>query len=180
VRLIRYPDSVLRKTVEPVRKFDRELLQLAQEMFRVMYRHRGIGLAASQVGVTARVIVVNHTGSKNNELCLVNPVIQEVSGSQVGEEGCLSFPGIFAKIERPEKITGRAQNLLGKFVEFEAEGLLARIIAHEIDHLDGVLLPDRMSPADKIASKSALKKLERLYLKKVSAAGRTLLTDEQR
>jgi peptide deformylase len=170
MRLTRYPDSVLRKTALPVKEFNNELLQLAREMFRVMYRHRGIGLAASQVGVLSRVIVVNHTGNKDDELSLVNPVILKTFGSQVGEEGCLSFPGIFAGIERPARIIGRAQNLSGKFVQFEAEGLLARIIAHEVDHLDGVLLPDRMSPADRIATKSALKKLERLYLKKAQSA----------
>lgn len=170
VRLVKYPDPVLRKAAEQVEEFDDKLLRLVRSMFTVMYRHRGIGLAAPQTAVPARVIVVNTTGSKDNELSLVNPVMLKFSGLQAGEEGCLSFPGIFAKIERPARIIGRAQNLLGKLVEFEAEGLLARVIAHEIDHLDGVLLPDRMSPADKIAAKNALKKLENLYLKKVRSA----------
>lgn len=170
MRLVRYPDPVLRKAAEPVKEFDGKLLRLVRSMFTIMYRHRGIGLAAPQTAVAARVIVANTSGSKDGELPLVNPVILKFYGSQMGEEGCLSFPGVFAKIERPAKIIGRARNLSGQPVEFEAEGLLARVIAHEIDHLDGVLLPDRISPADKIAVKNALKKLEKLYLKKMQSA----------
>ncbi|MFH1422325.1 MAG: peptide deformylase [Planctomycetota bacterium] len=165
MRLVRYPEPVLMKKSEEVEEFNDKLRHFAYKMFEVMYRHKGIGLAAPQVGILKRIIVINLTGNEDDEISLVNPIITKSTGSQIAEEGCLSFPGIFAKIERGEKITGNACNLLGESVDFEAHDLLARAIAHEVDHLDGILLCDKMSPTDKIALKTELRKLEKLYAK---------------
>lgn len=165
-----YPESVLRKTAEPVSVFDEGLRRIVAAMFRRMDASKGVGLAAPQVGLRKRILVLNPTGEAKDNLALVNPTIVARSGPQtLFDEGCLSFPGIYAEIKRPERCTVTAFDPDGKPIEKEYDGFVSRIIQHEYDHLEGVLLVDRMSPADKLANKAALEELIAKYKKKQAA-----------
>ncbi len=134
-------DEVLRKHSRRVDKFDRRLRTLLDDMAETMYAADGVGLAAPQVGVLKRCVVID-VGDGIIEL--VNPEITATEGSVIGTEGCLSIPGRRCTVERPEKVTVEAQNRDGKSIRLEAEGLLAVAVCHEIDHLDGVLYVDKM------------------------------------
>jgi peptide deformylase len=142
-----YPEEVLRHQAEPIIRIDREIGQLAENMAETMYQAPGIGLAANQVGVAKRLIVADiaprDTGS--DLIVLVNPEIVAAEGQITMEEGCLSVPDYEAEVKRHQKVTVRAVDLRGKKVEMEAEGLLAVVLQHEIDHLNGILFIDRIS-----------------------------------
>jgi peptide deformylase len=142
-----YGDPVLREKAQTVESFDEPLSQLVSDMFETMSAYRGVGLAANQVGVLQRVLVVEmaREGEEPLRLALVNPILSEASGSDVDEEGCLSIPGIFEDIKRSLRVRVRAQDPRGEPVDFVAEGYLARVLQHEVDHLDGVLFLDRLS-----------------------------------
>lgn len=155
-----YPDPVLRKPSEDVRAFDDELQAIVTAMFERMRKSNGVGLAAPQVGLKKRILVLNPTGKPEDDLALVNPTLVERTGDvTLFEEGCLSFPGIYAEIKRPERCRVRAFTVTGEAIEQEYDGFVSRIIQHEFDHLEGVLLVDRMSPADKLANKAKLEEL---------------------
>jgi peptide deformylase len=155
-----YPDPVLRKVAEPVKVFDAELERIVAGMFARMQASKGVGLAAPQVGLRKRILVLNPTGEPEDALALVNVEILERSGpATLFDEGCLSFPGIYAEIERPDRCRVRASDPLGNPIEREFEGFTSRIVQHEYDHLEGILLVDRMSPADKVRHKIALEEL---------------------
>lgn len=156
-----YPQPVLRKVAEAVEAFDEELGATVEAMYERMVASNGVGLAAPQVGIKQRILVLNPAGERGEgDLTLINPEILELSGPKAfHEEGCLSFPGIYADVERPEKCKVRAQDVKGETFEMDFDGFLSRIIQHEYDHLEGVLLVDRMSPADKVRHKAALKEL---------------------
>jgi peptide deformylase len=159
-----FPSPVLRKRAADITEFDAELETVIAAMFRRMYASEGVGLAAPQVGLRKRILVANHTGEPSDELTLINPTILERSGSPtLFEEGCLSFPGIFAEVERPDRCKVRAQDAAGREFEAEYEGFLSRVVQHEYDHLEGVLLVDRMSPADKHRHRHALEALKDRY-----------------
>lgn len=143
LRLRLYPDSILRRTAKPVILFDPLLADFFHVMLAFMREHRGIGLAAPQVGVLQRIIVAD-TGE--GAVCLANPEILEQEGLDAVAEGCLSLPGTTVEVERNTRIDIRAQDHRGKKVEFEAWGLLARALQHEVDHLDGVLICDYGEP----------------------------------
>ena len=165
-----YPEPVLRKSAEPVAAFDDELRRIVAAMFRRMHASQGVGLAGPQVGLRKRILVLNPTGEPKDDLALVNPSIASRSGPQtLFDEGCLSFPGIYAEIKRPERCTVTAFDPDGKPIEKEYDGFVSRIIQHEFDHLEGVLLVDRMSPADKLGNKAALEELIDKYKKKQAA-----------
>lgn len=138
-----YPDPFLRKPAREVTVFDRDLEAFIRDLWETMLAFDGVGLAATQVAVDLRVAVISW---KENRLILVNPRIVQAEGEQLGDEGCLSFPGIFEKIRRPLKIRVEALDGEGKPVSIEAEGFLARALCHEIDHLDGRLMIDHLSP----------------------------------
>lgn len=138
-----YPDPSLRKPAAEVTVFDRELNAFIRDLWETMLAFDGVGLAATQVAVDLRVTVISW---KENRLILVNPRIVQAEGDQLGDEGCLSFPGIFEKIHRPQKVRVEAQDAEGKPFSIEAEGFLARALCHEIDHLDGRLMIDHLSP----------------------------------
>ncbi len=169
-----YPEPILRKQAEPITAFDAELSRTVAAMYERMFESKGVGLAAPQVGLKKRILVVNHTGERQDDLTLVNPTITARTGADtLYEEGCLSFPGIYAEIKRPERCTVVAFDVEGRKIEREFEGFVARIVQHEYDHLEGVLLVDRMSPADKLKNRSALEELVDRYqrhMKKSSAA----------
>ena len=158
--VVLYPDPVLRKVAEPVASFDPALAATVGAMFARMRKSKGVGLAAPQVGLRQRILVLNPTGEEQDDLALVNPTIVARAGERtLFDEGCLSFPGIYAEIQRPDRCTVRSQDLTGKTIEAEYSGFVSRIIQHEYDHLEGVLLVDRMSPAEKLKHKAALEEL---------------------
>ena len=158
--LVKYPDPRLREACRPVEVFDERLRALTEKMFAIMYDRRGVGLAAPQVGLSLRLFLANPTLEPADERVYVNPTLIENQGRQDGDEGCLSFPGIFCKIKRFATTTIRAQDLSGQTFTETGEGLLARIFQHESDHLEGRLLVDRMSVAARISNRRALKELE--------------------
>ena len=162
--ILKYPDPILRKISEPIVDFDDDLRKLALDMTETMYAAPGIGLAAPQVGVSQRLILVDLTvGSEKGHLFIaVNPEIVEASGTQCGEEGCLSVPDTAESVTRPSRIVIRAQDLDGKPWELVAEDLLARCFCHEIDHLNGVLFIDKLSPLKRNLAKRRLRKAARI------------------
>ncbi len=140
-------DPVLRQKAEPLAAVDAETRRLIQDMFETMYEADGVGLAAPQVGVSQRIIVVDPHEQDVKPIGLVNPIIVEAARDvERGEEGCLSIPGLKDIVERPAAVVVEGMDVDGQPVHIEAEGLFARVLQHEIDHLDGVLFPDRLSP----------------------------------
>lgn len=155
-----YPDPVLRERAEPVKFIDGSIRKLARDMADTMYAAPGIGLAANQVGITKRIIVVDlqDRDGRRGLITLINPEIIQASGSVKHEEGCLSVPGFFAKVCRFDRVVVKAQDLKGETVELDATGLLAVVLQHEIDHLDGRLFVDRLGPVGKELFKRKWKK----------------------
>ena len=162
-KILTYPDPVLRQKVETVTSFDDSLKQLARDLAETMYDAPGAGLAANQIGVCLRVVVIDVSASKEEKkhLVLVNPEIIEKEGCQIDEEGCLSVIDLTANVERYSKLLVRAQDLDGKTWEFPAEDFFARVIQHELDHLNGILFIDRLSPLKRTLYKKRLKKILR-------------------
>ena len=147
--VLHFPDPRLRKKARPVAGVDAGIRQLSQDMLETMYAENGIGLAATQVNIQQRVVVMDLSAERNDPVTLVNPEILEKSGTEEMEEGCLSVPGYSDLVQRAEKITYRYLNLDGEAIEEEADGLRAVCIQHEIDHLDGKLFIDYLSPMKK-------------------------------
>ena len=138
-------DEILRKKARKVEKVDERIQELLQDMVETMHEYNGVGLAAPQVGILKRVIVIDlYDGNK--PLRLVNPKILKAKGKQKVDEGCLSFPNQFAKVVRPKEVTVEALNEKGEKVKIEAVDLLAQALVHEIEHLDGILFVDNMIP----------------------------------
>ncbi|TBR36512.1 MULTISPECIES: peptide deformylase [Dyella] len=144
--ILEFPDPRLRTKAEPVRVFDAELKQFVADMFETMYAANGVGLAATQVNVHQRVLVADMSDERNEPLALINAEIIEKDGSQVYQEGCLSFPGIYADVTRALKVKVKANDVDGKEFIVEAEGPLAVCIQHELDHLAGKVFVDYLSP----------------------------------
>jgi len=163
LQLIRYPHPILRYKAKPLRRVDAQLRMWAEQMLEMMYESNGVGLAGNQVDLPYRIFVMNPQASpdaKESELVLLNPVIVKRSGMTEMEEGCLSFPEIYANVKRPEKIVLSAYTLDGKELSLELDGFFARIIQHEYDHLDGITFVDRLSPSAKLAVREPLESLE--------------------
>jgi len=145
--IVKLGDPVLEKPAEQVTDFDSRLRELVDDMFDSMYAAKGIGLAAPQIGVSKRIVVVDVSFQNDSDanIVLLNPVIVSTEGKQIMEEGCLSIPGICEKVMRPSAVSVRAQDVHGNWFERSAQELLARVLLHEIDHLDGRLFFSRMS-----------------------------------
>ena len=141
-KILQFGDETLRKTSKPMQKFDLRLWLLLRDMADTMNKAEGVGLAAPQVGILRRVVVID-VGDENGLIELINPEIIAQEGEQEGSEGCLSAPGRRGYVKRPNKVTVRAQDRKGKFFEITGEGLLARAFCHELDHLDGILYSDK-------------------------------------
>ncbi len=141
-KILQFGDETLRKTCKPMQKFDLRLWLLLRDMADTMNKAEGVGLAAPQVGILRRVVVID-VGDENGLIELINPEIIAQEGEQEGSEGCLSAPGRRGYVKRPNKVTVRAQDRKGKFFEITGEGLLARAFCHELDHLDGILYSDK-------------------------------------
>jgi peptide deformylase len=163
MELVKYPDPILKMRALEVVHFGERLRQTAEKMLELMYGCKGLGLAGPQAGISRSLVVINPSGKQEDELVLANPQLVETSGEVNFEEGCLSFPGIYARIVRPESITCVARTLDGTDISFSCEGLVARIVQHEIDHLAGVLLVDRMNPAERKVHQRALRRLRKEY-----------------
>jgi peptide deformylase len=161
--IVVYPDPVLLQPTRPVREIDRELHELVADMIETMHAEPGVGLAANQVGVPLRVMVVDVTAGEEEgrARAFLNPEIVSEEGLQTGEEGCLSFPGLTEVVDRPERVTIRYLDLEGNTVEETAEGFYARALLHEIDHLDGVVFLARMSPLKRDLLKRKIRKLQK-------------------
>ena len=140
-----YPDKRLRDVATPVDTVDDEVLTLLDDMLETMYDAPGIGLAATQVGVNRRIVVIDVSEHKDEPLILINPEILDSTGTGVGEEGCLSIPGVYEDVERSAEIRFRARDRSGESYEMQADGLLAVCVQHEVDHLDGKLFVDYLS-----------------------------------
>jgi len=163
MQIVFYPDPVLQKRAVEVEPGTEEVAALAAEMVRVMREAKGVGLAAPQVGRSVRLFVASETGAAEDALICVNPAL-ETSGPLVAfEEGCLSLPGLLAEVRRPRSARLRAFDAQGRPFEREADGLLARIFQHEMDHLDGILFIERVSEADRIRLRPDLKSFQEQY-----------------
>ena len=159
--ILEFPDPRLRTIARPVNAFDQPLHELIDAMFATMYSAPGIGLAATQVNVHKRLLVLDVSEEKDQPLALINPKILTRSGTQVYQEGCLSVPGVFADVERAEHIAVQALDRNGAALKFEAEGLLAVCIQHEMDHLIGKLFVDYLSPLKRELVRKKLEKQHR-------------------
>lgn len=141
--ILRFGDERLRAHCEPVTQFNEELWQLLDDMYETMCDADGVGLAAPQLGVAKRVVVID-VDDDNGRIELVNPVITAMRGRQTEPEGCLSYPGKMGRVKRPARIKVKALDRYGKPVEYKGSGLLARAFCHEIDHLNGILYKDKV------------------------------------
>ena len=164
--ILEFPDPRLRTKAQPVAEFDADLRQLVADMFETMYAAPGVGLAATQVYVHRQVLVADMSEDGNQPLALVNPRLVEKSGEQVYQEGCLSFPGIFADVTRALKVKVKAHDVDGKEIVMEVEGPLAVCIQHEMDHLAGKVFVDYLSP---LKRSMLLKRMEKQRKQAASA-----------
>lgn len=158
LQILEFPDPRLRNRAQPVAQVDAALRTLIDDMFETMYAAPGIGLAATQVNVAKRVLVLDLSERRNEPLALINPEILQRAGVEETEEGCLSVPGYFDKVTRAEQIRVRALDRDGEQIEFDAAGLLAVCIQHEIDHLDGKLFVDYLSELKRTRIRKKLEK----------------------
>ena len=156
--ILEFPDERLRKRAAPVKTIDASIRRLVDDMLETMYHDHGVGLAATQVNVHLRVIVIDVSENKDEPMCLINPEIIERNGEKENEEGCLSVPGFFEKIKRIERIKVKAMNRDGQWYEFEATDLLAVCVQHEMDHLEGKLFVDYLSSLKRERIKKKLEK----------------------
>jgi len=153
-----YPDSVLREAAKPVERFDEKLKAFLEDMWETMKENDGVGLAAPQVGVDRQIAVVQWQGKR---YVLINPRVVSSEGKDIHEEGCLSAPGVYEEVARPTRIVVEAQDEEGNTYRIEEEGFMARALAHEIDHLQGRLFFDRLSPIKRQMVKRKLQKNRR-------------------
>ncbi len=160
-KIIYLPDPRLRRVAEEVTRFDDELQTLINDMFETMYSANGVGLAAPQIAINLRLSVVDVKGDKTEQLVLANPVIIHAEDEVEYQEGCLSVPGAYDTVIRAGKVTIRAQDRFGKPYEMRAEGLLAECFQHEIDHLNGKLFVDLLSPLKRAMARRKLDKYKR-------------------
>ena len=162
LRVLHFPDPRLRTVAKAVDEITPEIQQLVQNMLDTMYDENGIGLAATQVDEHVRVVVIDVSEERNDSLVLINPEIIAQSGDTTYEEGCLSVPQSYAKVQRAAEVTVKAQNVQGEWFELNADGLLAICIQHELDHLKGKLFIDYLSPLKRERIRKKIEKEARL------------------
>lgn len=168
LEIVLWPDPVLLAGAAPVEKVDAHVREVVAEMRRVMFELKGVGLAAPQVGVALRLMLVCPTGAPGEERVLLNPRIVTSGPNVLGEEGCLSFPGIYGHVERAKQVRVTYQDLDGRAQTLDLEGFVARIVQHEGDHLDGKVFVDRLSPEERLGIEPDLAELRARF----AAAGR--------
>lgn len=179
MQIITYPHPTLRHKSKPIRRVDAELRQIVRTMFGLMYENKGIGLAANQVDLPLRLFIVNLKADphEGEEMVFLNPVISFPKGSDEAEEGCLSVPGVYGNVIRPKQVRINAYSLEGKEIDMVVTDLLARCVQHELDHLDGVLFLDRMSPAARADIAGELEEFEAEFASRRSTG--SIPSDEQ-
>jgi peptide deformylase len=163
--VLHYPNPRLRVVARPVTTFDAELQKLVNDMFETMYENHGGGLAATQIDVPLRVVVIDPTGSQEKQIVLINPEIMDTKGQMINEEGCLSVPDIFEEVERAEYVKMKAQDVTGKEFIIESSGdYLAACLQHETDHLNGKLFVDYLSLLKQERIRKKIEKMKRRVL----------------
>ncbi|MCA0402818.1 MAG: peptide deformylase [Proteobacteria bacterium] len=165
-KIVYLPEEVLRKVAKPVEKFDDELQTLIDDMFETMYHANGVGLAAPQIGISLRLSVIDVVGDKKQQIVIINPEIIASEGECEYEEGCLSVPSAYDKVKRAKQVTVRALDRFGKSFEMTADGLLGECFQHEIDHLNGKLFIDLLSPLKRSLARRKLDKFKRQHSRK--------------
>jgi len=162
VQIVQFPHPTLRHKSKPIQRVNKELRRIVAEMFELMYEANGVGLAANQVDLPFRLFIVNLAGKpdEGEEHVFINPVISRPKGNEESEEGCLSLLGVYAPVRRPARVTFNAYSLDGQEVISEWEGMLARVVQHETDHLDGVMFIDRLSTTNAMAVESDVLEFE--------------------
>ncbi len=163
LKIIKWPDPRLKKTSVAVKEFTPALRALAERMLELMREAHGVGLAAPQVGQNIRMFVMNPTGQPDDDRIYINPVLSDPEGDEASEEGCLSLPGINAQIDRNRTIRMQAQDLEGNRIEELQTGFVARVWQHEYDHLNGVMIIDRMGLGDRLKYRKVLREMEDDY-----------------
>ncbi len=160
LNVVKYGDPILTKRADEVIDFDEKLSKLVDDMFETMYGAPGVGLAAPQVGVLKRLFVMDCSSGKDKKqkVVLINPKIETEEGEQIGDEGCLSFPGVFLEIKRPQRVVVRARDMDGSEITLDVMDLQARCVAHETDHLDGEVFINYLSPLKRDLTKRKIKK----------------------
>jgi peptide deformylase len=166
LRVIQYPHPTLRRVSKPLKRVDAELREMVQRMFELMYEHRGVGLAANQVDLPYRLFITNPSGDpkSGDERVFINPVLRHPRGLVEAEEGCLSIPEVYAPVKRAETIDIDAYDINGQPVRLELDGLLARVVQHETDHIDGKLFIDRVSTTAALDIRESLREFEDEFL----------------
>jgi peptide deformylase len=173
LEIVQFPHPTLRHQSKPIRRVDAGLRNVVDEMFKLMYAAQGIGLAANQVDLPYRLFVANLGGGDrgpDEEMIFINPVVSRPKGSEEAEEGCLSLPGVYAPVRRPAEISVTAYTMNGEMFQGELDGLLARVIQHETDHLDGVLFVDRLSETAAVDVKEELAEFESQFAQRRGAS----------
>jgi peptide deformylase len=163
LKIVHYPEPVLLTVGKPVSEFDAELKKLVEDMFETMYDAGGVGLAAPQIGESKRLFVMDCSGGddESQKIALINPEIIAQEGEQDGDEGCLSFPGIYTKVQRELRVVVRAQDVNGETFELDGTDLTARCVLHETDHCDGIVFLDRMTLLKREMAKRKIKRLQK-------------------
>jgi len=161
LKICLYPDPVLSKVAKSIEVITPEIVALANKMVDLMHEAKGIGLAAPQVGVSLRLFVINPSGEEGEDIILINPKLDNFEGQSEIEEGCLSIPGIHCDVKRSASCVVRAQDVAGAIFEIDCEALLSHVVQHENDHLDGILIIDKLSTLQKMKHRKAIKELER-------------------
>ncbi len=176
LRLVLYPDPLLKKRAKPVGSFDSDMPQklkaIGERMLEMMRQHEGVGLAGPQAGLAIRMFVMNATGKAGDDRIYINPKLSEVEGDAEDEEGCLSLPEIRTPVIRATRVQMDALDVEGNAISEVGEDFVARVWQHEVDHLDGILITDKMPPTAKMASRKQMKLLEADYQKKTAAGAR--------
>jgi len=163
--ILHYPHPLLLRRTQDVDEIGDYVLEIVRGMLEVMYESEGVGLAANQVGMDMRLFVANPSNDPEGEIVMINPEIVAHDGRQICDEGCLSFPEIYGKVTRARTIEVEYYDLDGKLCKIEATDLPARVLQHEIDHLDGVVFISKMSPGDRTVNSRRLKELENKFLR---------------
>ena len=173
MEIITYPHPTLRHQSKPIKRVDAELRAIVREMLELMYDANGVGLAANQVDLPIRMFVANLEADpeQGEEMVFINPVISRPKGSEEGEEGCLSLPGLYGKVKRPKRVLVNAYNSQGEELQIDVDGLLARVIQHDTDHLDGVLFIDRLSETGRLEAEDALDEFETEFRSRRTTGG---------
>ena len=163
LEIVKWPDKVLETPGDVVTEFDEQLKKLVSDMFETMYAAPGVGLAAPQIGVSKRLFVMDCSGGKDpaQRVVMINPEILAIEGDQTGDEGCLSFPGIFFPVKRSLRAVVRAQDIKGDVFELDGMELTARCMLHETDHCDGIVFIDKTTPLKRELVKRKIKKMQK-------------------